>query len=591
MPTLPVLDAAGLDLRVDADHLAGGVEQRTARVAGVDRRVGLQDVVDREAVGRRDLALKRRDHARRQRPFQVEGVADRVDRVADLGGARVAERERVQGQAVRVDAQHGEIVGGVLADDLRFDGLAFFEADRDLHGVLDDVVVGEDRAVGVDHDAGAGGGSLALRFAAEQERRFTLLHDRGGHERDAGCVFDVDLVRGQSDPGLLRGVGRRDRRGRCFLNRGDRLALAEAARDGEDGDDDAAADEGGDEGDCEDSLHERSRMVGRCEGHLKACQGVPKRTQTDLRPLRAAAGSAARISVSPTRTASTPWAWSVSSCAAEEMPDSDTTIAPGGIADISLAVRSRSTEKSRRSRLLTPMISAPRAAARCELRRVVDLDEHVEAECGGGGVQLCQLLVAERRDDQQHGIGAGGERLVQLVDVDDEVLAQQRQPAGPTREEQVIERAAEVGLLGEDRRGDGAATLIGRDDLLEVGRAVQRPGRRRAPLELGDHADAGCGERCAEAPPSRAGHGVSSATGRSARRRATVSRVSARILSSTVPVAPLTAAPRSGRGAARRPRSLRAPPARGRRRSPRGRPPRLRRWCRRGPRRRSQRRR
>src|SRR5258707_8382102 len=55
--------AAGLDLGVDADHLAGGVQQRTARVARVDRRIGLQHVVDREAVGGRDLPLQRRDHA------------------------------------------------------------------------------------------------------------------------------------------------------------------------------------------------------------------------------------------------------------------------------------------------------------------------------------------------------------------------------------------------------------------------------------------------------------------------------------------------------------------------------------------------
>ena len=44
--------AGGGDLRVDADDAAGLVEQRAARVAGVDRRVGLDDLVDREAVGR-----------------------------------------------------------------------------------------------------------------------------------------------------------------------------------------------------------------------------------------------------------------------------------------------------------------------------------------------------------------------------------------------------------------------------------------------------------------------------------------------------------------------------------------------------------
>ena len=56
--------AAGRDLGVDADHAAGGVEQRAAGVAGVDRGVGLDHVRDREAVRRVDLALERRDDRR-----------------------------------------------------------------------------------------------------------------------------------------------------------------------------------------------------------------------------------------------------------------------------------------------------------------------------------------------------------------------------------------------------------------------------------------------------------------------------------------------------------------------------------------------
>ncbi len=55
MPTLP-LRCRRCDLGVDPDHLARGVEQRAARVAGVDRRVGLDHVVDRGAVGALDVA-------------------------------------------------------------------------------------------------------------------------------------------------------------------------------------------------------------------------------------------------------------------------------------------------------------------------------------------------------------------------------------------------------------------------------------------------------------------------------------------------------------------------------------------------------
>ena len=135
------------------------------------------------------VALQGGDHAGRERPFEIERVADRQHRIAHLRRARVAERERMQRQSVGRDAQHREIVGRDPADHLGFDVLAFFEAHRHLDRVLDHVVVGEDRAVPVDHDARAG--VLALlrfaAFAAEQvERRWIrLLHDGRGHERDA----------------------------------------------------------------------------------------------------------------------------------------------------------------------------------------------------------------------------------------------------------------------------------------------------------------------------------------------------------------------------------------------------------------------
>ena len=53
MPMLPSLPRVGDDRRVDADHFAAHVEQRTARVARVDRGVGLHHVVG-AAVGDRE---------------------------------------------------------------------------------------------------------------------------------------------------------------------------------------------------------------------------------------------------------------------------------------------------------------------------------------------------------------------------------------------------------------------------------------------------------------------------------------------------------------------------------------------------------
>src|SRR6185436_7757146 len=93
---VPAAGAARLDLRVDPDHAAGRVEERTAGVARVDRRVGLDDAVDLEAVRRLDRAAGRRNDARRERALEPERVADRDRRIAHLHRARRAERERRQ---------------------------------------------------------------------------------------------------------------------------------------------------------------------------------------------------------------------------------------------------------------------------------------------------------------------------------------------------------------------------------------------------------------------------------------------------------------------------------------------------------------
>ena len=95
--------AAGvaLDLRVDADHLALEVEQRAAGVAVVDRRVGLDRVVDREVVRRGHLAVERADDAARDRVLEAERAADRDDAVADLDVVESASASGAAASAAR----------------------------------------------------------------------------------------------------------------------------------------------------------------------------------------------------------------------------------------------------------------------------------------------------------------------------------------------------------------------------------------------------------------------------------------------------------------------------------------------------------
>ena len=134
-----------------------------------------------------------------------------------------------------------------------------------------------------------------------------------------------------------------------------------------------------------------------------------------------------------------------------------------------------------------------------QLALVVDLDQAVEVERARLVVERAQVLVVEGADDQQHRVGAVHRRLVELVGVDDEVLADDRQAAGGAGRAQVLQRAAEVRLVGEHRERRRAAALVGAD-LGGDGRRVggDLAGAGRAPLELGDQREPGAHQRLVE---------------------------------------------------------------------------------------------
>ena len=94
---------------------------------------------------------------------------------------------------------------------------------------------------------------------------------------------------------------------------------------------------------------------------------------------------------------------------------------------------------------MTPTIRAPSAQRPFQLGVVVGLDEHVEPELDGEGVQVGeQRVVGERGDDEQHRVGADGPGLEHLHLVDDEVLAQDRHVDRRASGVEVGDRAAEV---------------------------------------------------------------------------------------------------------------------------------------------------
>ena len=203
------------DRRVHADHIAVHVEQRPARITPVDGGVGLDEIVIRP---RRDVAVAGRDDAGRHRAAEPERVADRHHPVADPHRVRIAERDGGQ-RRVRLHAQHRKIGLLVLAHQFGGEAAAVREVDRDFVGALDDVIVGDDDAAGVDHEARAERGHLArlLLFVIVLEH---LLIGRAGRElRHLVEVGPVDLLAGRD---VDHGRGKPRRQIRETVGRGTR---------------------------------------------------------------------------------------------------------------------------------------------------------------------------------------------------------------------------------------------------------------------------------------------------------------------------------------------------------------------------------
>src|SRR5437667_6921710 len=143
--------ASGDDCRVDPDHLALHVHERSAGVARIDRGVRLKEVVERALV---ELSRLGADDAGRDRSLKAERGPDREDPVSDLTPVRVTQARVLEGPLPVVELEHGEVGLLVHPDDL---GLVLSAIERhhfDLRGLLDHVRVRERDPRGIHDDAG-----------------------------------------------------------------------------------------------------------------------------------------------------------------------------------------------------------------------------------------------------------------------------------------------------------------------------------------------------------------------------------------------------------------------------------------------------
>ncbi len=137
----------GNDGGIDADQVAAGIHQRAARVAAVDRRIGLDEIL--VGVQAQLIAAGGADDAHGDGLADAEGVADRQGDVADAYAIGMAERDGRQ--VCEVDLQHGKVGLRIAANHPGQRFPAILEGHDDLLGVGGHMVVGEQVAFGT-HD-------------------------------------------------------------------------------------------------------------------------------------------------------------------------------------------------------------------------------------------------------------------------------------------------------------------------------------------------------------------------------------------------------------------------------------------------------
>ena len=132
--------------------------------------------------------------------------------------------------------------------------------------------------------------------------------------------------------------------------------------------------------------------------------------------------------------------------------------------------------------------------------------QYVKADTGRGCRKVLHARIVQRRHDQQYAVRTDGSCLVDLVRVDDEILAQYRQAGCCPGLLQVQVRTLEKLLIGQYGEAHGARFGIG---LGKSGRVEIRPDDALAGgglLDLGDDRGPAVFNRCAHGvvkPPAR----------------------------------------------------------------------------------------
>ena len=189
---------------------------------------------------------------------------------------------------------------------------------------------------------------------------------------------------------------------------------------------------------------------------------APLRLRASSSARVAASTSACRIRLSPTRKVAMPCRASRSQSAWVKMPLSDTSSRSAG------TIAASRSEVSSEVLKLTQIAVVDADQLRAQFQRPLQLCLVMHFD----RAHPCQArtrpsssarasLVGKAGHDDQDGVGAPGARLVDLVGLEHEILAQRRQCGGIARGGEIFRRALERGRIGQHREARRTACRIG----------------------------------------------------------------------------------------------------------------------------------
>ena len=88
-----------------------------------------------------------------------------------------------------------------------------------------------------------------------------------------------------------------------------------------------------------------------------------------------------------------------------------------------------------------------------EFGLVMGFDQNVHLQVMGGDVERAGFAIVDAGHDDQDAVGAGGAGLVDLIGVEQEILAQGRRVGGGAGDGEIVQLALERGRVGGARKG------------------------------------------------------------------------------------------------------------------------------------------